>query len=406
MAAEPRTARSQDPDMRVVVWQWGRYGAGPRFAALLAEGFEALGGTATVLSLSSGAEIMRDPHAPCCDLPVRTYAGLLGLAWRVVRSPVTIVQLSRRLRRLNPRIAVCAMPGPLDLLMVMALRLVGIPVAVIVHDAEAHPGDAVPLLFTLQRALLRRVNLVITLSEHVASGLRTNGSVQPRMPVIVATHPPFIFGPVAPPRAHAGPRRMLCFGRLRTYKGLDLLAEALRLLGPRPDMEVWVVGRGPESTALAALRALPGVRVENRWVPECEVSAILNWADIVVMPYREASQSGIPPTALAAGRRVVATRVGGLPEQLKDQPLATLCEPDATSLAAALMRTLERSDDLVSPAGDARDAWRGFAAIVLAGLEPLIPAGIRGNYPVVVERDLPARYGGIARSDVRAVPVR
>ena len=112
---------------------------------------------------------------------------------------------------------------------------------------------------------------------------------------------------------------MLCFGRLRTYKGLDLLAEALRLLGPRPDMEVWVVGRGPESTALAALRALPGVKVENRWVPECEVSAILNWADIVVMPYREASQSGIPPTALAAGRRVVATRVGGLPEQLEDR---------------------------------------------------------------------------------------
>ena len=74
-------------------------------------------------------------------------------------SPVTVVQLSRRLRRLAPRIAVCAMPGPLDLLMVTALRRIGVPVAVVVHDAQAHPGDDFPMLFALQRALLRRVSL-------------------------------------------------------------------------------------------------------------------------------------------------------------------------------------------------------------------------------------------------------
>ena len=95
-----------------------------------------------------------------------------------------------------------------------------------------------------------------------------NCSLPRQVPVIVVALPPLAFGPVAPPVAHTGPRRVLCFGRLRAYKGLDLLAEALRLMGPRPDMEVRVVGQGPESTALADLRALPGVKVENRWVPE------------------------------------------------------------------------------------------------------------------------------------------
>jgi glycosyltransferase involved in cell wall biosynthesis len=371
--------------MRVVVWQWGRYGAGPRLAALLAEGFEALGGIATILSLSSAAEILRGPHAPRCDLPVQTYAGLLGLAWRFVRAPVTVVQLSRRLRRLAPRIAVCAMPGPLDLLMVTALRRIGVPVAVVVHDAQAHPGDDFPMLFALQRALLRRVNLVISLSEHVASGVRMSCSLpRKKVPVIVVALPPLAFGPVAPPGAHTGPRRVLCFGRLRAYKGLDLLAEALRLVGTRPDMEVRVVGQGPESPALANLRALPGVKVENRWVPECEVSTILSWADVVVLPYREASQSGIAPTALAAGRRVVATRVGGLLEQLATEPLATLCEPDAKSLAAALLCALDRRNDIVAPAVDAREAWRGFAANVLAGLEPVVPKRGREHSRVVV----------------------
>jgi glycosyltransferase involved in cell wall biosynthesis len=374
MAGEPRTR--QDAKLRVVVWQWGRYGAGPRLAALLAEGLQALGGIESILSLSSAAEILQNPNGPRCELPVKTYAGLVGLAWRFMLAPITIMQLSRRLRRLDPRIAVCAMPGPLDLLMAVALRRVGIPVAVIVHDAEAHPGDGFPLLLTLQRALLRRADLAVVLSNHVASALTLNGSLPARMPVVVAALPPLAFG-FTPPDVHAGPRRVLCFGRLRTYKGLDLLAEALRLLGPRADMEVRVVGQGPESTALADLRTLPGVTVENRWVPEDEINSILNWADTVVLPYREASQSGIAPTALAARRHVIATRVGGLPEQLKNEPFATLCEPDAKSLAAALLCSLDRRNDSVAPADDVRGSWRAFAAKVMEGLEPLISRQLR-----------------------------
>jgi glycosyltransferase involved in cell wall biosynthesis len=366
----------------VVVWQWGRRGGGPRFAASLAKGFAGLDGVATILSLSSAADILRDPDRPRCDLPIPTYAGVVGLAWRLLRAPVTVMRLSRRLRGLHPRLAVCAMPGPLDLLMVAALRRIGVPVAVIVHDADAHPGDGFPLQHTLQRALLRRTDLVVVLSNHVASGLMANGSLPSRVPLVVAAHPPLAFGPVTPPSAHTGPRRVLCFGRLRTYKGLDLLAEALRLIGPRPDMEVRVVGQGPESTALADLRALPGVTVENRWVPEAEIGALLNWTDVVVLPYREASQSGIAPTALATGRRIVATRVGGLPEQLEAEPLATLCEPAAPCLAAALVDAVQRAhhSDIAADAAD--DPWRGLAARVLEGIEPLLPAG--GAQPPVM----------------------
>jgi glycosyltransferase involved in cell wall biosynthesis len=356
---------------RVLVWQWGRYGAGPRIAALLARGFDALEGVATTLSLSSAAEILHQPDAPRCELPVATYTGLPGLAWRLAQAPFIVPRLARRLRRPRPSMAVCAMPGPLDLLMMMALRRVGVPVAVIVHDAEVHPGDRFPLLLALQRVLLRRADLVIALSSHVASTLRASGALPSQVPLLVAALPPLAFGRVTPPDAHPGPRRVLCFGRLRAYKGLDLLAEALRLLGPRPDMEVRVVGQGPESEALATLRALPGVSVENRWVPEGEIDAILNWADIVVLPYREASQSGVAPTALAAGRRVVATRVGGLAEQLEGEALATLCEPEARSLAAALAAAVAAPDRSAPPVSDGQESWRRFAESVLTALGPL-----------------------------------
>lgn len=360
--------------MRVVIWQWGRYGAGPRFAAAFAEGCEALGGIQPILSLSTTAEIMRSPDAPECQMPVRTYSGLCGLIWQFVRAPITILRLSNGLRRFAPGAAVCAMPGPLDLLMMTALRWLGIPVAVIVHDANAHPGDDFPLLFALQRALLHRADLVVALSDSVAAELRTSGSLDDRARILVAQHPPFDFGPVTPPLARPGSRRLLCFGRLRAYKGLDLLAEALRSLGPLPGMEVRVVGEGPESRALTALRALPGVQVENRWVPENEIASILNWADIVVLPYRQASQSGIAPAAIAAGRRVIATRVGGLPEQLVGEPGATLCEPDAASLAEAIRSSLARPNDFSHRINDCREAWQNFAYRVMHELN--VPASL------------------------------
>ena len=363
--------------MRVLVWQWGKRGGGPRFAACLAQGLSALPDTEAALALSAGAEILRTPDAPRCDLTLPLYRGVPGLAWCALQAPAFVPAVARWVRALAPALAVCALPGPLDLLMLAALRRAGVPVAVVVHDADPHPGDGYPLLFPLNRALVRRAEGVVALTEHVAARLREQRVMRPGVPMVRAAHPPLAFGVTAPPGGHDGPLRVLSFGRLLPYKGLDLLAEALRRLGHRPGMTVRVVGHGPESPALAALRALPGVGVENRWVPETEVGALIGWADLVVLPYREASQSGIAAAALAAGRPVLATRVGGLAEQLGAEPLARLCDPDAASIADGLDHFL--STQPAAGAGpDASAAWRDFARAVLDGLRPLLSPPERG----------------------------
>ena len=172
----------------------------------------------------------------------------------------------------------------------------------------------------------------------------------PGRPLIRLRHPPMRYEFTPPEGRVSGTFRLLSFGRLLPYKGLDLLAQSLVLLGSRPGLAVRVVGSGPESQALSVLRALPGVTVENRWVPETEVGALFSWADAVVLPYREASQSGVAAVALAANRYVVATNVGGLAEQLVNEPLAILCEPEAESLANALRRVLEQAVGVTRPA--------------------------------------------------------
>lgn len=323
--------------MRLLVWQWGRRGAGPRYAAMLAEGLRQVDGVQSLLSLSRQSEILAGPAPPPCDLPVDTYDGWRGLLLRLPRLPFEVAGLARQLTALRPDAAICAMPAALDLLMVAALRRARVPYAVVVHDADLHPGDVHALQMVLQRRLVARADAVVALSRHVGDRLLQQGVVQPRH-LILSEHPPLPFGPLPPPpRAHGGRLRLLCFGRLLPYKGLDLLAEAMATLGARDDMELRVVGNGPESAVLDQLRTLPGVQVENRWVPEEEVAAILAWSDALVLPYREASQSGVAAAALAARRFVVATRVGGIAEQLEGSPLARLVLPDAAALAGALV---------------------------------------------------------------------
>jgi len=321
------------------------------------------------LSLSDRAEILAGPSPPVCDLPVATYGSLSGFLWRLLQAPVIVLWLVRRLRVLRPDLAICAMPGPLDLLLFAALRLRRIPVAVVVHDADPHPGDILPMMLRLQRVIVRQADVLVALSAHVADRLRQQGLVRPGVRLAVIRHPPRHFGqPPPPPFAHGGPLRLLFFGRLLPYKGLDLLAAALRLLAPCPGLQVRIVGSGPESPALAALRALPGVTVENRWVPEHDIGAVIAWSDALVLPYREASQSGAAAAAIAARRFVVATRVGGLAEQVQEHNLARLCDPEPSGLAAALDTLLaERATfaEPSSPAGGEEPSWRDFAQAVL-----------------------------------------
>ena len=330
-------------------------------AAELAAGLRAVPGNNVFLSLSTGAEILASRDGPECALPVSTYDSLGGYLLRLLLSPAMVWTLIRRIRTLVPDIAICAMPGPLDLVMAWALRWLRVRFVVTVHDADPHPGDGFPLQMALQRRLIRRADGLIALTDHVATRLRQQAAASGK-PLLTASLPPFSVG-VRPPRplSHGGTMRLLCFGRLLPYKGLDLLEAALREIGDVPCFEVRVVGQGPQDETLRALSTLAHVQVENRWVPEDEVGALIAWSDAVVLPYREASQSGVAAIAIAAGRWVVATRVGGLAEQFSGERLALLCDPDPASIRAALTRLLTAPPPLSTEDADPRSRWREMA---------------------------------------------
>ncbi len=127
-------------------------------------------------------------------------------------------------------------------------------------------------------------------------------------------------------------KALLFFGLVRKYKGLDILVEACNLL---PE-EYRIIAAGENYTDHDFNS--PRLLRENSFIPDSEVGTWFNAADIVVLPYRRASQSGIAQIALAFGKPMVVTNKGGLAETV-DQGRTGIVADQATpqSLAEAIM---------------------------------------------------------------------
>ena len=148
----------------------------------------------------------------------------------------------------------------------------------------------------------------------------------------------------------------LFFGRIERYKGLDVLLEAWRGV---PDAELWVVGLPRMPIDELVRSAPPRVRWVPRFVAEEELPALFRRADVVVLPYREIDQSGVVFTALAFGRPLVLTAVGGFPE-LAAEGAATVVPPeDPDALRAAMTALLGDPGARERLAAGARGLRRG-----------------------------------------------
>jgi len=149
--------------------------------------------------------------------------------------------------------------------------------------------------------------------------------------------------PAGGPGADAARPVVLLFGLLRPYKGLDVLLEAWRALAAEgdPGADLWVVGLPKYDVSTLRQTAPPSVRFVDRFVSDAETAAIFRRADVITLPYREIDQSGVLFTALAFGRPMVLSDVGGFPELAAEGAAELVPAGDAAALAARLRAVLD-----------------------------------------------------------------
>jgi glycosyltransferase involved in cell wall biosynthesis len=211
--------------------------------------------------------------------------------------------------------------------------------------------------------LLAQMDAVVVHSEHGAGRLRSDFGV-PAERLRVIPHGAFDYltrqeneAPLPVQLEGVQGPVILAFGLIRPYKGTDVLLEAFSRVERG---ELWIVGmpRMPmDELRELADRARGTVRFIDRFIPDNEIPAFMRRADLVVLPYRNIEQSGVLYTALAFGRPLVLSSVGGFTE-IGERGAARLVPPeDPGALAEAITELIADRDTAASlAAGAVREA--------------------------------------------------
>lgn len=220
------------------------------------------------------------------------------------------------------------------------------PLVATVHDVTLHPGDrdTARLPAWGPRLMARQSSHLVVHGKGLQARARDAfgkyaGTVHvlphPAMPryADLAQHKGLS-------RRTDGTFRVLMFGRIFAYKGLNLLIEAERLLPDMQDLRVVIAGRGDDPANMTDRMGDPAkYDIRHRFIPDREVAQLFLDADVVVLPYVEASQSGVLHIAGTFGKPVIATDVGELGPVVRDHHLGLVVPPkDAGALAEAIRR--------------------------------------------------------------------
>jgi glycosyltransferase involved in cell wall biosynthesis len=224
-----------------------------------------------------------------------------------------------------------------------------LPVITTVHDVRLHPGDG---------TAARIPNLFFDLGVRQSAAIVLHGETLRRQAMakwflkteqcFVLPHVPlWRYKEIAEEegfrRPDDGVFRILFFGRICEYKGLNYLlrsAEILELSGKR--VKLVIAGRGDLSPYRQAIARLSSVEVHDHYVSAREASRFFAEADVLALPYIEASQSGVLMIAMTFGLPVVATEVGEIGETVSSTGVGLLVPPrDPDLLADALDRIAE-----------------------------------------------------------------
>jgi glycosyltransferase involved in cell wall biosynthesis len=236
----------------------------------------------------------------------------------------------------------------------------------VVHNAVPH--ERLPLQRPLTRWVLGRCDGLV---DHASTVADEVALLDLDVEAVTTPMPPLI-EVVPQPLPEADALRLLFFGFVRPYKGLADALDALVLLseqGARPRLSV--VGEfwadvDPWHQRIAELGLDDQVELRPGYVPDAAVSGLFADHHAVLLPYRSASQSGIVPIAMAAGRPVIATAVGGIVEAVTDGVNGTLAEPgNPKSLADAISRCAARLPELAARTRDDIPTWDDVALVVL-----------------------------------------
>jgi len=219
------------------------------------------------------------------------------------------------------------------------------PLVVTVHDVVLHVGDVVsrkipPLVYGLS---VRYADEIIVHGEKLRKEIIEKSHKSAEKVHVVPRGVNSIYLRFRNSSIEEENESVLFFGRIYEYKGLRYLIEAQPLITEKvPKAKIIIAGRGEDlGKYLKMMAHREKFIIHNRAIPGRMVAELFQRASVVVLPYIEASQSGIVPLAYAFKKPVVVTNVGSIPEVVDDGKTGYIVPPkDPEKLAEAIIDLL------------------------------------------------------------------
>lgn len=230
------------------------------------------------------------------------------------------------------------------------------PLILTQHDATTHYGARGEWLKQVHRkAVVEAADCVVLHSRAVEESLRRIGIWPSEASVMPLVHHSFDYSRYEQIRADRSPQychenTALLFGRLEEYKGVWQFLDAARLLAALDGTEVKMIvaGTGRLAQALQRYEDLPNVEIRNYRIDDDETIELFSRAGLVVLPYSDGSQSALIPLAYLFQKPVLVTRVGGLPEYVRDGHSGRIIDSnDPEVLAQAIREMFNNREELV-----------------------------------------------------------
>lgn len=226
------------------------------------------------------------------------------------------------------------------------------PIIYTYHDPQPHV-DRMPVevIGNLFYAYLIKFDKIIVHGKALRDVLIGKGISDEKIAVI--PHGDYSFFVNCGKTIHSEENCILFFGSIRAYKGIEYLIKAVPLISKEiPDFKVIIAGEGDFSKYSKLITDKSKFEIHNRFIPDEMVSELFRRAELLVLPYIEATQSGPLHIAYAFKKPVVATNVGAIPEVVEDGKTGYIVPPrDVTALADAIIKLL-KDDELRKEMGE------------------------------------------------------
>jgi alpha-maltose-1-phosphate synthase len=278
---------------------------------------------------------------------------------KIITNPITISLLKRQyifpnyisiinnIKKEDPDLIHFTHPSIHNAILILLIKLLNTkPVISTIHDSKPHKGERFRLLTIFVQIIMESFSSsLIVHGESIKKDI--NKIIVKNKEIFIIPHGDFSFlNENIISENNAQKHEVLFFGRIVDYKGLDYLIEAEKETSKViPDLVITIAGSGDFSKYEQRIKGNNHFRIINKFIPDQEIPILFNRASVVVLPYIDASQSGVISIAYAFRKPVIASNVGSIADIVIDGVTGYLILPrNAKMLSDALIKILTNAN--------------------------------------------------------------